>query len=187
MTPAEHPDLPPDPGDRVRVVMTKWRDRPHWEFEADYLGRDEHGDWLGILAGTTMARPGATYVAPTDQVGLAPAPGPGATRGWLATFHAVGGPVRVYVDVTTPPVWDGLVLRAVDLDLDVVRGNTGRVWVDDEEEFAEHRVRLGYPDELVHAALASCDRVRAAIEAAAAPYDGTAEAWLTRVGTPPGR
>ncbi|MBI2243777.1 MAG: DUF402 domain-containing protein [Nocardioides sp.] len=182
MTPAAHPDLPPDPGDRVRVVMTKWRDGPHWEFEADYLGRDEHGDWLGILAGTRMARPGATYVAPTDQVGLAPAPGPDAARGWLATFHAVGGPVRVYVDVTTPPVWDGPVLRTVDLDLDVVRGNTGRVWVEDEDEFADHRIRLGYPDELVRAALASCDRVRAAIEAATAPYDGTAEAWLTQVG-----
>ncbi|MDI6910071.1 DUF402 domain-containing protein [Nocardioides sp.] len=187
MTPAAHPDLPPVPGERVRVVMTKWRDGPHWEFEADYLGRDEHGDWLGILAGTTMARPGATYVAPTDQVGLAPAPGPDAARGWLATFHAVGGPVRVYVDVTTPPVWDGPVLRAVDLDLDVVRGNSGRVWVDDEDEFADHRVRLGYPDELARAALSSCDRVRAAIEAAAAPYDGTAEAWLTRLGTLPRR
>ena len=55
--------------------------------------------------------------------------------------------MRVYVDITTPPVWDGTVLRAVDLDLDVVRGNTGRVWVDDEDEFADHRVRFGYPDE----------------------------------------
>ncbi|ABL83201.1 hypothetical protein Noca_3701 [Nocardioides sp. JS614] len=162
--------------------MTKWRDGRHWEFEADYLGRDQHGDWLGILAGTPMARPGATYVAPTDQVGLVPAPGPDTGRGWLATFHAVGGPVRVYVDVTTPPVWDGPVVRAVDLDLDVVRGNSGRVWVDDEDEFADHRVRLGYPDELVRAALASCELVRAAIETAAAPYDGTAEAWLTLVG-----
>ncbi|WP_180935649.1 DUF402 domain-containing protein [Nocardioides ungokensis] len=36
-------------------------------------------------------------------------------------------------------------LRAVDLDLDVVRGRTGRVWIDDEDEFAEHRVRFGYP------------------------------------------
>ncbi|HEY0950738.1 DUF402 domain-containing protein [Nocardioides sp.] len=178
MTPAAHPH----PGDRVRVVMTKWRDGPHWEFDADYLGRDEHGDWLGILAGTEMTRPGATYVAPTDQVGLVPGPGADAARGWLATFHAVDGPLRVYVDVTTPPVWDGRVLRTVDLDLDVVCDNSGAVRVDDEDEFAEHRVRLGYPDEVVRAALASCDRVRAAVEAAAAPYDGSAEAWLTRLG-----
>ena len=36
------------PGDAVRVVMTKWGDRPHWEFDATYLGSDEHGDWIGI-------------------------------------------------------------------------------------------------------------------------------------------
>jgi hypothetical protein len=173
------------PGEPVRVVMTKWGGHPHWEFAATYLGSDAHGDWLGIPAGTTMTRPGATYVAPTDQVGLVPPPGPDPLRGWLATFHAVGGPVRVYVDVTSPPAWDGPVLRAVDLDLDVVRGNTGRTWVDDEDEFAEHRVRLGYPDEVTAAAMASCDRVQAAVAGAATPYDGTHEAWLARLSGEP--
>jgi hypothetical protein len=128
-----------------------------------------------------MTRPGATYVAPTDQVGLVPPPGPEETRGWLATFHAVGGPVRVYVDVTTPPAWDGAVVRAVDLDLDVVRGNTGRVWVDDEDEFAEHRARFGYPEEVARAALASCDRVHADVAAGRTPYDGSAAGWLARL------
>ena len=165
--------------------MTKWGRRPHWEFTATFLGSDRHGDWLGIPAGTTMTRPGATYVAPVDQVGLAPAPGPDADRGWLATFHATGGPVRVYVDITTPPVWDGGLLRAVDLDLDVVRGHAGRVWVDDEDEFAEHRLRFGYPDDLVGAAAASCERVHAAVEAEVPPFDGTAETWLARVGGRP--
>jgi hypothetical protein len=174
----------PRPGEPVRVVMTKWGDRPHWEFPASFLGSDDHGDWIAIPAGTTMRRPGATYVAPTHQVGLVPPPGPDAHRGWLATFHAEGGPVRVYVDVTTPPRWEGAVLRAVDLDLDIVRGSTGRVWVDDEDEFAEHRVRLGYPDELAQAAMASCDLVRAAVASEAAPYDGTAESWLARVAGP---
>ena len=48
-------------------------------------------------------------------------------------------PFDVYVDITTVPVWlDGptRAVTAVDLDLDVVRGWTGRVWVDDEDEFA---------------------------------------------------
>lgn len=172
-------------GAEVRVVMTKWGDQPHWEFDATYLGSDVHGDWLGIGRGTVMTRPGATYVAPTCQVGLVPPAGPDAARGWLATFHDVGGPVQVYVDITTPPTWDGSTLRAVDLDLDVVRGTTGRVWVDDEDEFAEHRVRLGYPLEVVRAAASSCDAVHAAVAAGTPPYDGpddgTASAWLARV------
>jgi uncharacterized protein len=169
-------------GDDVRVVMTKWGDRPHWEFEAVFLGSDPHGDWIGMPAGTRMARPGATYVAPTDQVGLVPPPGPEAERGWLATFHDEGGPVRVYVDVTTPPTWDGSTVRAVDLDLDVVLGHAGRAWVDDEDEFADHRVRFGYPDEVTRAAMASCDRVHALVAGGHAPYDGSATAWLARLG-----
>ncbi|KQW49116.1 hypothetical protein ASC77_10490 [Nocardioides sp. Root1257] len=174
--------MPVLPGDAVRVVMTKWGERPHWEFDCRLLGTDEHGDWLGIAAGTRMSRPGATYVAPTNQVGLVPPPGPEAERGWLATFHDVGGPVRVYVDIATPPVWDGAVVRAVDLDLDVVCGPTGRVWIDDEDEFADHRVRFAYPDELARAAMDSCDLVHAAVRGERAPYDGSAAAWLARLG-----
>ena len=42
---------------------------------------------------------------------------------------------------TSPPSRCGraATVTAVDLDLDVVRGWTGRVWVDDEDEFAAHR------------------------------------------------
>ncbi|HEU4812213.1 MAG TPA: DUF402 domain-containing protein [Nocardioides sp.] len=173
--------MTPAPGDAVRMVLTKWGGRPHWEFDALLLGSDDHGDWIGIPGGTHMSRPGAEYVAPVDQVGLVPAPGPDEDRGWLATFHAEGGPVRVYVDMTTPPAWDGSTLRAVDLDLDVVRGSTGRVWVDDEDEFAEHRIRFDYPDEIVQLAMSSCDRVHAAVVAGHAPYDGSAGAWLERL------
>jgi uncharacterized protein len=168
----------------VRCVLSKWGGRPHWEFDAVLLGSDDHGDWLGIEAGTVMVRPGVEYVAPVPQVGLSPAAGPDEDRGWLATFHARGGQVQVYVDMTTPPLWDGPNLTAVDLDLDVVRGNSGRVWVDDEDEFAEHRARFGYPDDVARLAMTSCDRVRAAMLAREAPYDGTTHLpWLERLAT----
>ncbi len=70
-------------------------------------------------------------------------------------------------------------LRAVDLDLDVIRGEHGRVWVDDEDEFATHRVTLGYPAEVVTAAERSAEAVLAAVTARTPPYDDlTAGAWL---------
>lgn len=179
--------MTPPPFSQVRVVMSKWGDRPHWEFDAVFLGSDEHGDWCGIPAGTHMSRPGAEYVAPVTQVGLSPAVDAPGGRFWLATFHAAGGPtwrdlgapVLMYVDMTTPPAWDGSVLRAVDLDLDVIRGTTGRVWVDDEDEFARHRVDFGYPEDVVAQAMASCDQVRDAMLGLQAPYDGeTHLPWL---------
>ena len=53
--------------------------------------------------------------------------------------------------------------------------------MDDEDEFAEHTVSLGYPDDVVAAARRSADAVLAAVRAGAAPYDGSHRAWLDRV------
>ncbi|WP_203336199.1 DUF402 domain-containing protein [Nocardioides limicola] len=183
------------PGHRVRVEMTKWVDRPHWCFDAVHLGSDEHGRWLGLPAGTPLARPGVETHAALPQVVLVPptpgGPGSGGIGsraallagldpevGWIATFHPAGAPLSVYVDIVTPPVWDGTVLRAVDLDLDVVRSPGGRVWVDDEDEFADHRVRWDYPADLVSHAAVSCEFVQSALRERVAPYDDTAAPWF---------
>lgn len=162
-------------GAPVRCVMTKYGDRPHWEYDATYLGSDEHGEWVGIPTGTPMARPGAAFVPPVDSVLLVPA----GREGWLGTFYAPGFKVTAYVDVTGPPRWDGPVLRAVDLDLDVVRGETGRTWIDDEDEFAAHRIEFGYPDELAASASATCDEVVRRMRAFEGPFDPEVPArWL---------
>jgi hypothetical protein len=167
----------------VRVVFRKWGGRPHWEYDALRLGEDEHGTWIGAVAGTTVSRPGASYTAPGAFVSVVP-----AERPFVATFYdpayaeARDTGVEVYVDITTVPRWEGPVVSMVDLDLDVVRGRTGRVWVDDEDEFADHRVRFGYPAEVVRLAASSCDEVHAAVTAGLPPYDGTVGArWLSRL------
>ncbi len=162
----------------VRVVNRKWPDRPHWESDAVRLGADRHGTWLGQPPGTLMTRPGSRYRTDWSQVTLVP-----VGRPFLATFYAgPNAPVEVYVDVTTHATWGEGSVTVVDLDLDVVRGRTGRVWVDDEEEFAAHRVSLGYPDELVRLAARSCEEVRSSVEHGHPPYDGTtARRWLGRL------
>jgi uncharacterized protein len=166
------------PEERVRVVARKWPGRPHWEHDAVRLGEDRHGVWVGARAGTTMSRPGASFVTDQAQVTLVPHGEP-----FVATFYAPGGvsPVDVYVDITTAPVWSEGVVTAFDLDLDVLRGWTGRVWVDDEDEFAKHRVTHAYPADLVRLAATSCAAVSATLEAGGPPYDGTATAWLGRL------
>lgn len=156
----------------VRVVLSKWGGRPHWEFTGLYLGADRHGEWLGFPAGTRFARPGARTAAPVDQVTLVP------TAGWLATFHAAGGPVQVYVDVTTPAHWHDAELHATDLDLDVVRLPDDTVRVEDEEEFAEHARAWAYPPEVVATAEATCAWLQAAVAARRTPFGGAAATWL---------
>ena len=178
------------PGTRVRCEMTKWGDRLHWQFEGIHLGSDEHGEWLGFPQGTHNHRPGYEFHSQVDAVTLVP------MDGWYAaTFHAPGIWCDLYVDITTPGRWQGDVLRAVDLDLDVIRMSAdpvgpppalstrqpGEIFVDDEDEFAEHQMAYGYPADVVESAQASCDRVVAAVRARQAPYDGTARPWLDRL------
>ena len=127
----------------VRVVFGKWGERPHWEYDAVRLGDDDHGLWLGLPEGTSMARPGARFTTTEPQVVLVP---PGA--GYVATFFEPGGRAR-------------------------------RVWVDDEDEFADHRVRFGYPAEVVDHAVTTCEDVRRAVERREGPFDdATAGRWL---------
>jgi hypothetical protein len=166
-------------GDPVRIEMEKWGGRPHWHIPGSWLGRDEYGDWIGIPAGTRMVRPGREVLSQVDQVGLIPGPGPDIDRAYLATFHEPAGDTWVYVDMTTPPQWDGSVIRAVDLDLDVIRMQNGWVVVDDEDEFLEHQVELGYPGEIVALAEATRDRVHQAVLDEDPPFDGSHVRWQT--------
>jgi protein associated with RNAse G/E len=53
------------------------------------------------------------------------------------------------------------------------------VFVDDEDEFDEHRIAFGYPPEVVELARRSCDEVLSAVTSRVPPYDGpTAQRWL---------
>lgn len=177
-------------GTQIRCETTKWGERPHWQFDGVFLGEDEHGEWLGVPRGTRHHRPGHEFHSLVDTVTLVP------NGGWYAaTFHAPGMWCHLYIDVATPARWDGDVLRMVDLDLDVVRladplpesardaamvagREADEIYVDDEDEFAEHQVAFGYPPEVVAGAQASCDRLVAAVRAGLPPYDGSHQRWL---------
>ncbi|MEU9420689.1 DUF402 domain-containing protein [Streptomyces sp. NPDC048272] len=120
------------------------------------LGEDEHGVWLGTAQGVPVSSSkGDDRPSRFAHVMLVP-------RGewWTATatFCADPGP-EVYCDVCTVPEWnaDGTVLRTVDLDLDVVRPRGGEAHVKDEDQFAERRLRYGYPDDDVDSARRTCE------------------------------
>lgn len=68
-------------------------------------------------------------------------------------------PALRYCDVCTVPEWnaDGTVLSTIDLDLDGVRAHGGEACVQDEDEFDEHRVLYGYPDDLINKARRTCE------------------------------
>ena len=150
------------------------------------LGSDEHGDWYGTPIGTRFSRPGQRFLSETEHVVLVPRPGlidsgDGAAS-WVATFYDNHPSIHTYVDITTPARTSLDLVTCVDLDLDVVRNRDGdAVWVDDEDEFVEHQVLLGYPPEVIDGARIACDRVRSAVERQDEPFGTASRAWLARL------
>ncbi|GAA4718561.1 hypothetical protein GCM10023198_47700 [Promicromonospora umidemergens] len=184
--------LPTEPGTVVGGRMRKWDGTPHWRYEGAYLGRDQHGLWVGYRTGTLFSRPGRQFHSRNPGLMLF------GDVGWVADIYR-GHPrgARLYIDLTTVPEWravpdagDGpaFEVSAVDMDLDVLaqepgskRARTrGESFIDDEDEFAEHTLRYGYPPSVVARVRADADRLLAAVRAGEPPYDGpTAERWFT--------
>jgi len=92
-----------------------------------------------------------------------------------------GSPAEVYVDIATPAVWDGAILRSIDLDLDVIRRRDGTVYLDDKDEFAAHQVAYGYPIEVIELAEQAAAEVLTAVRRRDAPFDGTSDHWLAEL------
>jgi hypothetical protein len=159
-----------------RIEFTKWGGIPHWRFDAAYLGNDQHGAWFGAFEGVLLQR-GDEPPIPwgCDFVVLVPQRGQ-----WIACFNA-SGKYALYIDVTGPISFDGAVVRADDLDLDVVRMADGSVRLLDEDEFAEHQVRFGYPDEVVSEAQRTVSYLLRAVAAQEEPFGAAGPSWLKRL------
>ncbi len=163
----------------IRVVTNKWNGEAHWEFDTVPLGIDDHGQWLGVPEGTWISRPGVGFGAHCDQVFVVP-----HEEWWVATFYFdwPKRPFDVYVDICTPPDCDDHEVNLVDLDLDVIRGVHGRVWIDDEDEFAEHKDAWNYPATVVEQAVKAAENVRRQLEGGRGIFEPTlAREWLARL------
>lgn len=167
-------------GRDVRLVFTKYDGSLHWHQTMLYLGEDEHGIWLGSRSGATAQRgaePPVRFEAPSVQ--LIPAGG----QWWTAVFNDPPARAEVYCDIATPAQWRSPdEVTMIDLDLDVVRRRPERqVFVDDEDEFAEHQVRYGYPPEVVSNAEEAAAWLVAAVGAGVEPFGSVSQAWLEKV------
>lgn len=158
----------------VTVRYLKYPDRPHWRHDGRFLGQDEHGTWLGVEAGGLVQRGSEPPIRMRwPFVQLIP------NDAWWSLIANGGGRYPIYVDVATPARWtDEGRVEMIDLDLDVVRMDDGTVEVLDEDEFAEHRISLGYPDWMADRARASTAELVIAVEAGRPPFDGVSDRWL---------
>lgn len=165
-----------EPANRIHIDMRKWPDREHSQIEASRLGGDEYGTWIYAKPGTLLTRGQESLNLEFGFVGLAP-----DDEWWVVEFWLGHPEVDLYVNIGTPPVWNGSRLTQIDLDLDVIRRLDGRVEVIDIDEFEEHQVEYGYPEELVVGAREAADRAVEMIQDSAEPFASVFERWVAKV------
>ncbi len=164
----------------VRVVFLKYDGRPHRSYPARYLGEDETGSWLGVAAGTP-ARVDGTRETLREEPYVLLVP---HHAWWTAMFNAAPRRTEVYCDITTPAKWNGDEVTVIDLDLDVRRRRWGDIERLDEDEFAEHTLRYGYPDEVVAEATAASLWLATALGDGTEPFATGFRPWLAQVCPP---
>jgi len=162
----------------VQVVFLKYDGRPHRSYPASWLGQDAAGTWLGVASGSEATVDGdRPIVRDEPYVLLVP-----RRAWWTAMFNAAPRRTEVYCDITTPATWAGTEeVTVVDLDLDVRRRRWGVIEQLDFQEFAEHRVRFGYPDEVVTQATAASAWLATALGDGTEPFASAYRSWLALV------
>jgi protein associated with RNAse G/E len=164
-------------GSQVRVVYRKYDGSLHWNHTGIRLGEDEFGRWVATPGGTPIRRGDAPPTpAQWPNVLLFPRDG-----WWTGCFNAAPHRTEVYCDITTVPQWTEAEVSMVDLDLDVRRRRAGEVELLDADEFAAHRVRFGYPFEVVARAQATAEWLTGAVRGRAEPFGTAYQAWLDQV------
>jgi hypothetical protein len=158
----------------IHIDERKWPERLHWQFDARYLGDDEYGVWLYAPAGTA-ARRGMEPPLELRHGFVVCVP---EGDWWIAEFYWDHPWHEIYVNVGTPPRWEGDRMTQVDLDLDVVRKVDGSVAVLDEDEFAEHQIVYDYPDDLIRSARSATRRAVELLTHPQEPFDSVSQRWI---------
>lgn len=162
--------------DVVQVDLRKWPDTPHWNYTAHVLGDDSHGRWLHVPSWTTARRASEKPRQVTSGfVTVVP-----ESQWWTANFYLDHPWLSVYVNICTPCEWSRNGLRAVDLDLDVIRDINGNIEIIDEDDFATHQRTLAYPADLIAQTRAATDTAMQLVTDGAEPFGVAAEPWLNQ-------
>lgn len=168
----------------VRVIYRKYDGSLHWHLELGRLGEDEYGVWLGAPAGSSAQRGDEPPVV-FEQAYVMLVPG-GAAR-WTLNCSAAPCWTELYLDITTPSRWIAPdTVEMIDMDLDVIRRFDGSAEILDEDEFAEHQVRYGYPRSEIEAAERTAANLLRAVQQFEEPFAEVGRAWLTRIVAPEG-
>ncbi len=151
----------------------------HWSHQTYFLGSDEHGKWFAQATGAHSFRPGLDYITETETLMLVSPAGD-----FVAKFFPPGrdDAMLLYVDIAHQVTWhpEDKKVTGVDMDLDVIKASDDRgIWIEDIEEFRDHKDKYSYPDQLVDSSWMKATEILEQAKNEVAPYDaGTASGWF---------
>lgn len=185
---SQRPDSSTPRGTPVHVDTRKWADgstnamTEHWQVHGHLLGADEHGIWIALPTGVISAKPEFSFAFPYPHVKVI------TDSGWSANICRPPGERRapvVYADMINIPEWSlvngGHRVTIVDLDLDVIAWNDGKIMIDDEDEFEDHQSRCHYSREAIALARDACAAVQLLLRQGSEPFGEVADRWLSLV------
>jgi protein associated with RNAse G/E len=164
----------------IRLHSAKYDGALNYTWSAQVLHEDETGFVWFSPAETAFIRPTHTHPTPYDWVGICWYDRWYAIDASLVPPHAAGKAGTLhhyYCNIGAPGAWHGNTFRYVDLDLDLVVYPDGAQQLLDEDEFSDHRVRLGYPAEIIGAAEDAARDVATLARSGASPFDGLLVAY----------
>lgn len=127
-----------------------------------------HGTWKDGQPSTSPAH-FIAFLSPRQPVTV-----------WVA-FDDAGKRTLIHGDICQPAVVREGEASFVDLDLDLIVEGENPAYARDLEEFAQHRVTMGYPPDVVRLAWSALRQVSESYAAAAFPFDGTAERTIAAI------
>ena len=92
-----------------------------------------------------------------------------------------GAPAGTWLERPGASFASGPLVTMVDLDLDVFLHRDGDLLLDDEDEFDEHRVTLGYPVDVIALARRTADELMTAAAVGHEPFGPAGSRWLARL------
>lgn len=162
----------------INIRALKYGDKPHYEWNAELLEQRE--GHLFLLAGYgrqlrhytknsvfTVNKWTIEFISPSL---------------WFTVAADIenGKICQYYCNINQPARLEGDRVSFVDLDLDLV-WRDGLWSVVDEDEFELHRVRFGYPEELVRRTREELELLQQRVREKAFPFDGSIERLIGRI------
>ncbi len=122
--------MPLDKYPLIAIHGFKWPKRPTAQTTGYLLGADQYGHWLGIVAGSLWhASNGQQGSFEHSFVKLIT-----HDAYWSACFNLSGK--LIDVDIVMPNMWNDQLVEEIDLEIDLLKLDDGRLEIRDQAEFA---------------------------------------------------